>query len=373
MFEKCDGALVGGAEIPPRLGASTLATAATVMKLIVQIPCYNERDTLPATLAAIPRRIEGIDEVEILVIDDGSSDGTAEVARRLGVEHIVRHKVNRGLARTFKNGIDACLRLGADIIINTDGDNQYGGDQIPRLLEPILKGEADIVIGDRQASKNPHFSSFKKALQRLGSFVVGRLSRTYVPDAVSGFRAMTRVAAIQTNIVSPFSYTIEMLIQAGQRRLAVVSVPIETNAPTRPSRLFRSIPHFMRNSLTTIVRIYTMYHPLRMFFYLGTVFTLIGAAPILRFVYFYAVGEGGGHVQSLVIGGAFLVMGFGAFLVSLIADIINFNRQLIEEILQRVITMELKLDAPEDRPEIDTAVKETDDERKPSLRRAADG
>jgi hypothetical protein len=184
---------------------------------------------------------------------------------------------------------------------------------------------------------------------------------------------MTRVAAIQTNIVSPFSYTIEMLIQAGQRRLAVVSVPIETNAPTRPSRLFRSIPHFMRNSLTTIVRIYTMYHPLRMFFYLGTVFTLIGAAPILRFVYFYAVGEGGGHVQSLVIGGAFLVMGFGAFLVSLIADIINFNRQLIEEILQRVISMELKLDAPEDRPEIDTAVKETDDERKPSLRRAADG
>ena len=231
------------------------------MKLIVQIPCYNERETLPLTLAAIPRHIEGIDEVEILVIDDGSTDGTSEVARRLGVEHIVRHKVNRGLAKTFKHGIDTCLRLGADVIVNTDGDNQYGGDQIPRLLEPILKGEADVVIGDRQAAKNPHFSPFKKILQRLGSFVVGHLSKTHVPDAVSGFRALSRAAALETNIVSPFSYTIEMLIQAGQRRLAVVSVPIETNAPTRPSRLFRSVPQFLRNSLTTIVRIYTMYHP----------------------------------------------------------------------------------------------------------------
>jgi glycosyltransferase involved in cell wall biosynthesis len=373
VFEKCDAAHAGGIDSHRGIRAPTLATAAPVMKLIVQIPCYNERETLPLTLAAIPRRIEGIDEVEILVIDDGSTDGTAEVARRLGVEHIVRHKVNRGLAKTFKHGIDTCLRLGADIIVNTDGDNQYGGEQIPRLLEPILEGEADVVIGDRQAAKNPHFSPVKKVLQRLGSFVVGHLSRTHVPDAVSGFRAMTRAAALQTNIVSPFSYTIEMLIQAGQRRLAVVSVPIDTNAPTRPSRLFRSIPHFIRNSLTTIVRIYTMYHPLRMFFYLGSVFTLIGAAPILRFMYFYAIGEGSGHVQSLVIGGAFLVMGFAAFLVSLIADIINFNRQLIEEILQRVISMELQLDAPKDRAETDVSAGQADDERKPNLRRAADG
>ena len=341
------------------------------MKLVVQIPCYNERETLPTTVAAIPRRIEGIDEVELLVVDDGSNDGPAEIAREVGVEHVVRHKVNKGLARTFKAGIDASLRIGADIIVNTDGDNQYGGHQIPMLIAPILAGEADVVIGDRQNWKNPHFSKFKRVLQQLGSFVVGHLSRTHVPDAVSGFRAMTREAAMQTNIVSPFSYTIEMLIQAGQRRLSVVSVPIETNAPTRPSRLFKSIPHFMRNSLTTIVRIYTMYHPLRMFFYIGTVLIVIGLAPILRFLYFFAMGDGSGHVQSLVIGGAFLVMGFTAYLISLIADIVNFNRQLIEEILLRISNIEAALHDKKDATGEGFEPRNRDEERKPAPRKVS--
>lgn len=323
------------------------------MKLIVQIPCYNEKDTLPQTLAAIPRRIPGVDVVEILVVDDGSTDGTAETARRLGVDHVVRHKRNRGLARTFKTGLDACLRRGADIIVNTDGDNQYGGEQIPALISPILRGEADIVIGDRQTGKNIHFSAFKKLLQKTGSFVVRQLSGTEVPDAVSGFRALTREAATQLNVVSPFSYTIEMLIQAGQRKLALVSVPIETNAPTRPSRLFRSVPHFIRNSVTTMVRIYTMYHPLRMFWWLGTVLMVMGSIPIIRFLYFYVLDDGGGKIQSLIIGGAFLVMGFMTYLISLIADIVNFNRQLIEDTLERVTEIERvvrKLEESEDTP-----------------------
>jgi glycosyltransferase involved in cell wall biosynthesis len=337
-----------------------------VMKLIVQIPCYNERETLPQTVGAIPRELPGIESVELLVVDDGSDDGTAEVARNLGVEHIVRHKVNKGLARAFMSGIDAALHLGADIIVNTDGDNQYGGHQIPVLIQPILEGRADIVIGDRKTWQNPHFSRFKRLLQRIGSYVVANLSRTSVPDAVSGFRAMTRDAALQTNIVSPFSYTIEMLIQAGQRRLSIVSVPIETNAPTRPSRLFKSIPHFLRNSVTTIIRIYAMYHPLRMFFYIGTVLTVIGFAPIVRFLYFYAIGEGGGHVQSLVIGGAMLVMGFTAYLISLIADIVNFNRQLIEETLQRVTTIELILDTQSSPSRPDNQRTAENEEREPS-------
>ena len=313
------------------------------MKLIVQIPCYNEEATLPQTLADIPRQIEGIDEVEVLIVDDGSSDNTVAVAESHGVEHIIRHKNNQGLARAFKTGLEASIRKGADIIVNTDGDNQYRGRYIADLVAPILAGQADIVIGDRQVSANQHFSKFKRGLQALGSFVVRRLSQTDVPDAVSGFRAITRSAAIGMNILSPFSYTIEMLIQAGQRKLAIVSVPIETNAPTRNSRLFKTVPHFLQKSLTTMVRAYTMYHPLRMFFLLGTILMIVGAIPVARFLYFVVVGEGTGHIQSLILGGTFLIMGFMSYLVSLIADIINFNRQLIEMTLRRVTEVELRL------------------------------
>jgi len=312
------------------------------MKLIVQIPCYNEARTLPATLADIPRRIPGIDRVELLVVDDGSSDDTGEVARVAGVEHVVRHKVNKGLAQAFRSGLEAALAAGADIIVNTDGDNQYAGRSIPDLVRPILEGRADIVIGDRRPHENPEFPWLKRRLQALGSFAVRRLSRTDVPDAVSGFRAISREAALGLNIVSPFSYTIEMLIQAGKHQVALASVPVETNRKTRDSRLFRNIPHFLLHSLATMVRIYAMYHPLRMFSYIGIALGAAGTVPILRFLYFYLNGEGGGHLQSLVLGGVLVLMGFFSILFALAADLIGFNRQLLETTLRKVRRLELE-------------------------------
>jgi glycosyltransferase involved in cell wall biosynthesis len=319
------------------------------LKLIVQIPCYNEEHTLPETVADIPRTIPGIDTVEILIVDDGSTDRTIEVARTIGVDHIVRNKRNQGLARTFRNGLEACLRLGADIVVNTDGDNQYAGADIPRLIAPILAGQADIVIGDRETDKIPHFSRAKKFLQWLGSGVVRKLAGIWVPDTVSGFRAFSREAAIRLNIVSAFSYTIETVIQAGKRQLAVTSVPIRTNAKTRDSRLFKSIPHFVQNSVGTMVRMYAMYQPLRVFFLIGTFLAILGLLPIVRFLYFYVTGEGGGHIQSLILGGVLLTMGFLSYLIGLLADLIGFNRQLLEMTLERVRRMELAVQA-QDRP-----------------------
>jgi glycosyltransferase involved in cell wall biosynthesis len=322
------------------------------MKLIVQIPCFNEEHTLPDTVADIPREIPGVDAVEILVVDDGSTDRTAEVARELGVDHVIVNKNNLGLARTFRKGLDACLRFGADIIVNTDGDNQYAGRDIPALIAPIVEGRADLVVGDRQTHKVPHFSYFKKLLQRLGSKMVRTLSGVQVPDAVSGFRAISREAAFRLNIISPFSYTIEMLIQAGKKHMAVVSVPVGTNPKTRESRLFKSIPKFIERSLTTMIRMYTMFQPLRVFFYIGTLLSLIGLVPVVRFLVFYFMGDGSGHLQSLVLGGVLLMMGFVAFLVGMVADLISFNRQLIEMTLERVRRMELdecrRADAEED-------------------------
>ena len=312
------------------------------MKLIVQIPCFNEEATLAQTVADIPRDIPGVDVVEILVIDDGSSDRTVEVARECGVDFIVRSKHNVGLGLTFRTGLDTALALGADIIVNTDGDNQYFGGDIPKLIEPILRGRADVVVGDRETSNIVHFSGNKRRLQTFGSRVVRRLSGVVVPDAVSGFRAISREAAFKLNILSKFSYTIEMLIQVGMKRISYASVPIRSNPKTRDSRLFKGIRQFITRQGLTMVRMYSMYQPLRVFGSIGLVTAVIGLLPILRFVALYAIGEGEGKIQGLVIGGALLIVGVLTLLLGLIADLINHNRQLIEITLEKVRLLEDK-------------------------------
>jgi len=311
------------------------------VKLIIQIPCLNEEETLPQTLVDLPRSIPGIDKVEILVIDDGSTDRTVEVARRFGVHHIVENGTNRGLARSFSRGIEEALRQGADIIVNTDGDNQYCGADIAKLVAPIVARQADVVIGDRQTRKIAHFSPFKKLLQRLGSTAVSTLAGTRVPDAVSGFRAISREAALKTNIVSPFSYTIETVLQAGRKNMKIVSVPVGTNAKTRESRLFTNIPNFVTRQLKTLLQMYVMYSPLRAFCTLGLVLAAVGLAPILRFMWFYFSGDGTGHLQSLVLGGVLCVMAFIAFTAGLLADVVSRNRQLLELTLEKVRRLEL--------------------------------
>ena len=310
------------------------------MKLIIQIPCFNEAGTLPETLLALPRHIEGIDTIETLVIDDGSADDTANVARRFGVTHIERHRRNRGLAAAFRTGLARAMREGADIVVNTDADNQYDARDIEALVAPILAEKADLVIGDRGVGDNVHFGPFKRLLQRLGSATVRKLSDTDIPDAVSGFRAISREAAQRINVTATFSYTTETLIQAGRRRMAVTSVPVRTNRVERPSRLFKSIPHFMMNTGATMVRAYAMYNPLRTFMLVGAVATLIGLAPILRFLALYARGDGTGHIQSLVIGGALIVLGAVAMMLGAVADLIGGNRILLEHTLERLRAME---------------------------------
>lgn len=317
-----------------------------VIKLIIQVPCFNEAESLPETLLALPRTIPGIDTVEILIIDDGSSDATSEVARRWGVHHIVRHRRNRGLAAAFQTGLDAALGAGADIVVNTDADNQYDARDIAALVQPIMDGRADIVIGDRQVSTNAHFGPIKRQLQALGSAIVQRLAGARVPDAVSGFRAISRAAAQRICIVSSFSYTTEMLIQAGRNRMAILSVPIRTNAVARPSRLFSSVPRFIMNTGLTMARAYAMYNPLRLFVAMGAVATLAGLAPILRFLYFYAIGEGDGHVQSLVLGGVLIILGMVSMMFGIVADLVGRNRQLLEATLERVRRIEAGLNAP---------------------------
>ncbi len=306
------------------------------MKLIIQIPCLNEAATLPMTLAGMPEHIPGVDEIEILIVDDGSTDNTSAIARELGVQHIVRFTTNQGLARAFSAGIDTALKIGADIIVNTDADNQYPGDQIPRLLQPILDGRAEMVIGDRQVGTIGHFSPTKKILQKLGSWVVRKFSNTDVPDAPSGFRAFSRSAAMRLNIVSDFSYTLETIIQAGKNNIAVAHVPIETNQTTRQSRLFKSNGSYIRNSAATILRIYAMYEPLRVFFTIGAVVFSGGVLIGLRFLFYYLGGNGGGHIQSLVLAAVLMIIGFQTFMIGLLADLLGANRKLIEKLLFRV-------------------------------------
>jgi len=312
------------------------------MKLVIQIPCYNEECTLPGTLDDLPGEIEGIDEIEVLIIDDGSTDETADVAQTHGVEHVVRLGRNRGLANAFVRGLEASVAAGADIIVNTDADNQYRGEDIKRLVQPILDGQADIVVGDRGVTSLPEFSPLKRRLQQLGSWVVQMAAGVATPDATSGFRALTRDAALRTLILSQYSYTLESLIQAGAQRMAVVYVPINVNPKTRKSRLMRNIPHYIVNSTATILRAYTMYRPLRVFFFLGGGMIAAGTALGIRFIYYYLSGRGTGMVQSLILTAILLIMGFQTCLIGLVADLIAFNRKILEETLYRVRRMELE-------------------------------
>jgi len=312
------------------------------VKCIIQIPCYNEARTLPETVAALPRTLPGIDTVEYLVIDDGSSDGTSTVAQSVGVHHVVRHPRNLGLARAFTTGLDSSLRLGADIIVNTDADNQYVADDIARLVAPIVAGEAELVIGDRGVGQIEHFSPLKRTLQRLGSWVISQAAGMKVPDATSGFRALTREAALHTLVLSSYSYTLETLIQAGAQRRAIRYVPVRTNLPTRPSRLMNNLPHYLANSTTTIVRAYTFYRPLRVFTTIGVVALVAGAAIGIRFLIAYFSGAGSGHIQSLILSAVLLIAGFQTLLIGLVADLIGANRKLMEEVLVRLRQVELR-------------------------------
>jgi glycosyltransferase involved in cell wall biosynthesis len=311
------------------------------VKLIIQIPCYNEAGTLGIALAALPREVPGFESVEWLIVDDGSQDATADVASAAGVDHIVRFTRNQGLAAAFLAGLDACLAAGADVIVNTDADNQYDASYIPALTEPILTGKADMVIGARPIQSIDHFSGLKKRLQNLGSWVVRAASNTSVPDAPSGFRALSRKAAMELNVFNEYTYTLETIIQAGQKRLAIMSVPIAVNADLRPSRLVRSIPSYVWRSLVVICRIFVTYKPFAVFTVMGSGALAVGFALGLRFLYYYVNGAGGGHVQSVILAALMLGVGFFLIIGGVIADLISVNRKLLEKIDYRLRRVEL--------------------------------
>jgi glycosyltransferase involved in cell wall biosynthesis len=313
------------------------------MKLIIQIPCLNESETLAIALAELPREVEGFETVEWLIIDDGSTDNTAEIARQNGVQHVVRHPVNRGLAVGFMSGLDACLRLGADVIVNTDADNQYCGADIPKLTAPVLAHEADIVVGARPINETEHFSWVKKKLQRMGSWAVRVASKTDVTDAPSGFRAMSREAAMRLNVFNAYTYTLETIIQAGQSNLRIVSVPVRTNADLRPSRLVKSISSYVRRSLVTILRVFVIYRPLALFFYIGSAFMLAGIVVGIRFLYYYIRNGGEGHVQSVIFASLCVTLGMILYMMGLIGELIATNRKLLEKVNFRVQRIEQNL------------------------------
>lgn len=317
------------------------------MKLIIQIPCLNESGTLAIAIGALPREVSGFEKVEWLVIDDGSTDNTADLAKSLGVDHVVRHPVNRGLATAFMTGLDACLKLGADVIVNTDADNQYEATDIPLLTSPILAGQADMVIGGRPISDTEHFSWIKKKLQHLGSWAVRVASKTDVADAPSGFRAISRETAMRLNVFNPYTYTLETIIQAGLSNMRVASVPVRTNEDLRPSRLVKSISSYVRRSLVTILRVFITYRPLFFFFWLASLLALPGIALSIRFLYFYTTGSGAGHIQSLILASLMLVLAALAGMCGLIADLISTNRKLLERINTRIIdSRRVCLDTP---------------------------
>jgi glycosyltransferase involved in cell wall biosynthesis len=319
------------------------------MKLIIQIPCRNEENTLPQTVRDLPRVLLGVEEIEYLVVDDGSTDRTVDVARELGIHHIVRLKQNQGLAYAFLTGLEAAMQAGADIVVNTDADNQYRGEDVGRLIQPILDGQADIVVGDRGVAALEHFSPLKRTLQRLGSWVVERASGVPIPDATSGFRAFTRDAALRLTVLSEYTYTLETLIQAGARRMAIAYVPVRTNPPTRQSRLIRSIPSFLTLSIITVLRFYTMYRPLRVFTTVGGAMIAGGAALGLRFLYFFwQRGGAAGNVQSLILAAILTIVGFQVCMIGLMADLVRLNRKMLEEELYRVRRLELSIAASED-------------------------
>lgn len=306
------------------------------MKLIIQIPCYNEAETLEIALNDLPKHIDGIDEIEYLIINDGSKDNTVEVAKRWGVHYVVNFRRNKGLAKGFMAGLDACLRNGADIIVNTDADNQYCGQDIGRLVQPIIEGRTDIVIGERPIDQTEHFSPLKKKLQHFGSWVVRKASNSEIPDAPSGFRAYSREAAMRLNVTNEYTYTLETIVQAGREKIAMESVPIRTNGELRPSRLFNSMMGYVKKSMVTIIRAFMMYKPLKFFTIVGLIPFLVGAGLGVRYLVFLCMGQAGGHVQSLILASILIMMGFMTIIIGLQADIIAANRKILEDIQYNV-------------------------------------
>lgn len=306
------------------------------MKLIIQIPCYNEAQTLEIALNDLPKHIDGIDTIEYLIINDGSIDNTVEVAKKWGVHHVVNFTKNKGLAKGFMAGLDACLRNGADIIVNTDADNQYCGADIEKLVRPILEGKSDIVIGERPIDQTEHFSPWKKRLQHLGSWVVRKASNTDIPDAPSGFRAYSRDAAMRLNVTNEYTYTLETIVQAGREKIAMGSVPIRTNGELRPSRLFNSMFGYVKKSMLTIIRAFIMYKPLQFFSILGSIPFCIGLGVGIRFLVYMCMGQAGGHVQSLILASTLLMIGFMTYIIGLQADIIAANRKILEDVQYQV-------------------------------------
>lgn len=310
------------------------------MKLIIQIPCYNEADTLELALNDLPKQLDGIDEIEYLIINDGSRDRTVDVAQKWGVHHIVNFNQNKGLAKGFMAGLDGCLRNGADIIVNTDADNQYNAADIQSLIRPILAGEADMVIGARPIDDIEHFSFIKKKLQHLGSWAVRRASNTDIPDAPSGFRAMTREAAMHINVVNDYTYTLETIVQAGRDKIAITSVPVHTNPELRESRLFRGLWSYVKKSIVIILRAYMMYKPLKCFTYLSITPVLVGLGIGFRFLYYFLTDGGGGHIQSLILACTLIVIGFLTFMIGLVSDLMASNRRILTDTQYHVRRME---------------------------------